>query len=403
MKYLIPGFLFFIVLLHPSRLLAQDSRTQYPPLLTKSYFEVNIGYINYPFSEKQLEPGYTVERISVSHIAPRIILGYNFNKYLSAQISYMRPIKWVHYNNVNGEGFNYHIHMNIGGVTMKANIPIKEKFKIYGEGGLGLITRGGSHSNLELEQIIVKDAVIASFLFGAGLKYQANQKWGFMLSTAFSPAHSDPNQPYTVYYSGGFSFNMTPLTSETVEANARSGYIFPHNMIQLGYATNAFGYGVNKLVSEGKIPIFWGGKAEIKQGISIHYQRNAFHGRKYFSLDWGTSFSYWVSRENGDKFWTLSIYPLFRFTLLHLKPFDFYLNYSLAGPTYISGLKIDDYETGPKFTFQDFMGMGCYFGKNRNINAEIRIAHYSNGNLFPHNEGLKIPLTFNLGYTFERK
>ncbi|MBK6826807.1 MAG: acyloxyacyl hydrolase [Chitinophagaceae bacterium] len=28
----------------------------------------------------------------------------------------------------------------------------------------------------------------------------------------------------------------------------------------------------------------------------------------------------------------------------------------------------------------------------------IRIAHYSNGNLFPQNDGVKIPLTFNLGY-----
>jgi hypothetical protein len=79
---------------------------------------------------------------------------------------------------------------------------------------------------------------------------------------------------------------------------------------------------------------------------------------------------------------------------------DIYLNYSVAGPTYISKIKIDSLATGEKFTFQDMMGMGLYTGKKRRINAELRIAHYSNGNLFPQNEGVKIPMTFNLGWTF---
>jgi hypothetical protein len=79
---------------------------------------------------------------------------------------------------------------------------------------------------------------------------------------------------------------------------------------------------------------------------------------------------------------------------------DFYLNYSVAGPTYISRIEIDSLEIGKRFTFQDFMGVGSYFGKNRRVNVEVRIAHYSNGNLFPKNEGVMIPLTFNLGWTW---
>jgi len=46
------------------------------------------------------------------------------------------------------------------------------------------------------------------------------------------------------------------------------------------------------------------------------------------------------------------------------------------------------------------MVLGGFFGKDRRYNAELRISHYSNGNIFPANDGVKIPLTFNIGYIF---
>jgi len=46
------------------------------------------------------------------------------------------------------------------------------------------------------------------------------------------------------------------------------------------------------------------------------------------------------------------------------------------------------------------MGVGVFLGGSRNVNAEIRIAHYSNGNLFPRTAGVTIPLGFNVGYAF---
>jgi len=400
MKKLLLFFLVFIVLFQHSKLTAQDNRGQYPTLLRNGFFEVNIGYINYPFSVKQLEPGYTVESIQVPHTAVRINLGYNFNEYFSFILGYMRPILWVRYKNVNGDGRNHPVFMNVGSTTLKGELPFGEKFSIYGEGGMGLITRSGFHVSNEPDQIIVKDATFATVLMGAGIKYKPNARWGIMLNTAYTPPHSKTDQPRTTFFSAGFSFAMKPLPVEKVEASENSKYIFPHNMIQLCYTTNAFGYGVNNFVSEGKIPIFWGGKAEVRSGISVHYQRNVFHTRKTFALDWGASFSYYKTENTEENFWALSLFPVFRFTVLHLSPFDLYFNYSLAGPTFISDIDIDGEETGPKFTFQDFMGMGFFFGKTRKINAEIRIAHYSNGNLFPQNAGVKIPLTFNMGYTF---
>lgn len=74
-----------------------------------------MGYINYPFSAAQLEPGFVVESITVPHMAPRLILfGHQFNKYVSAQISYMRPVDWVTYKNINGDQSSHSVWMNVG-------------------------------------------------------------------------------------------------------------------------------------------------------------------------------------------------------------------------------------------------------------------------------------------------
>ena len=82
----------------------RDTRAQYPPLLANSFGSLNIGSIHYPFSPQQLEPGYRVESIHVRHVAVRAVLfGHHFGKYLSAQASYMRPVKYVLYQNVGAD------------------------------------------------------------------------------------------------------------------------------------------------------------------------------------------------------------------------------------------------------------------------------------------------------------
>jgi len=86
--------------------------------------------------------------------------------------------------------------------------------------------------------------------------------------------------------------------------------------------------------------------------------------------------------------------------VVRTNPLEFYLSYSLAGPTLITRTIIDDEETGRRFTFQDFMNVGVFLGRTRRITAEVRITHYSNGNLFPQNPGVTIPLGFYLGSTF---
>ena len=391
--------IFSSTLLQSLCLRAQDERAQYPPVLSNSYIGVNIGYINYPFSAAQLQPGHTVQSVRVPHTAVRIILfGHQFNKYLSAQVSYMRPVNWVEYKNIDGDHSDHTVWMNIAGLTMSSQIPFGKKFSLSTEAGLGIITRRGFTIN---GTTVVKDAAYATLLAGGSLQYHLTKKWDLHLTTSWSPSHAKVKQPHTLFFAAGFNYYMRSLPAKTVERNKNNGYIFPKQLLQFGYTTNALGYGVNNFVAKGAIPIFWGGEAQVKQGISFNYQHNLFHTRKVFSLDWGAGLSYWKSKIKEDKFYTLSLYPVLRFTALRTRPFDVYFNYSVAGPTFISGIVIDEKLTGNKFTFQDFMGMGVYAGKKRKLNAEIRIAHYSNGNIYPQNDGVMIPLSFNLGYSFD--
>ena len=375
-----------------------EKRIQYPWGLKNAYFGINIGYINYPFSSAQLQPGFTAGSITIPHIAPRLILyGHEFNKYLSAQISYMRPVSWVLYKNINGDQTKHSVWMNVAGLTVATQLPIHKKISLFAEGGLGIVTRKGFEINY---LPAVKNATYATFLFGGGLQYHLNRKWDLQLSTTWSPAHAKEKQPHTVFYSTGFNYYLRPLSKERVERNSKSGYYFAKHLLQVSYTTNALSYGVNNFISK-KLHLFWGGAAQLKQGVSVNYQRNIFHARKVFSLDWAAGMGYWKSNKKQDEFFTMSLYPVLRFTAFRSPKTDLFFEYTVAGPTFISKTIIDSEKTGKKFTFYDAMGIGIFTGKNKNLNAGIRIAHFSNGNIFPQNNGVKVPLTFSLGYVLK--
>jgi len=391
-----------LFLLFPTTATAQRNRAQIPSVMNNTYFGVNIGYINYPFNASHMESGYNFKSVNIPHIAVRFaVIGYEFNKYLAAQISYMRPVLWVNYTydagSVETEATRS-VWMNVGGVTLLPQLPLSERFTIYGEGGMGLITRNGFED--EQGNPVISNANYASFLFGGGIRYNINSNWGLLLSGVYSPENTNVKQPSTTFISGGFRYKLLPLSVEKLERTAKAGYIFPKQMIQIGYVSNILGYGVNNYLAYGTVPVFWGGEAEVERGFTLTYERNVFHGAKTFSLDWGVSMGYFQSNAEKQKFFTFSVFPVFRFTFLHTKPVDMYFFYSIAGPAFISKNTVDGKDLGEKFTFQDHMGTGVYFGRERNLNAELKIGHYSNGDIFPGNEGVKIPLALNLGYTF---
>jgi hypothetical protein len=374
-----------------------DTRTQYPALLENSYFSLNVGHIDYPFTAGQLEPGYTAGGIDIPRIAVRaVLIGHQFTPWLAVQAHYARPVRYVSYRNINGEEGGHHVWMHFGGVTAKTQFALGRKMAVYGEGGLGLTSRSG----FEIGTMpVVRDAHFANALIGGGVEYRLTPNVDLVAGTLLSTGSGRQRQPRTVFSSGGFRYTLRPLPGDVVEANRRAGYIFPERMVQISYTTDALGYGFNTLVSK-KVPIFWGGNVKVARGAAVHYEQNVFHTRKTFALDVGASAGFWRSRDNAEWFRTLSVYPLLRWTLVRTQPADVYVMYSLAGPSFISKSLIDGLATGNAFTFQDFMGMGVFFGRARRLNAGVKINHYSNGNIFTENAGVKIPFTFSVGYTF---
>jgi len=376
---------------------SDDTRTQYPRLLQNSFITINVGAIDQPFSQAQLQPGFQATSIEVPGVDVRVVLfGHEFNESLSAQASYMRPLNYVAYRGVGpGDTQAHHVRVNFGTVTIKGRVPLAGRWSAYGEGGLAFTSRTGFALG---DTPVVTDAHYASPVIGGGIDYRVARTWDLTAGTTLLPGRSSVSEPRTLFSSGGFRYTMRPLPPDVVAANRDAGFVFSRQLVQVEYSSGA-GYGVNDFVSR-TVPIFWGGHARVDFGIAPHYERNVFHTRKRFALDVGASAGIYKTRQNNDRFYTLSLYPLFRFTFLRARLADMYFAYSLAGPTYISKIVLDGLDTGRHFTFQDFMGIGWFAGSRRQVNAGVKINHFSNGNIFTQNAGVKIPLTFSVGYAF---
>lgn len=396
------GFIYRLALLLVSFHIAvlgnsQAAPQQYPLLIQKAFFGVDMGYINYPFTSNNLTAGNSAQTVQVPHIAPRLTLfGYHFTKNLWARITYMRPVQWVLYKNLNGDDLKHSVWMNVGEFTVKENIPLSKKLSFFGEAGLALITRNGFDVN---NSPVISDANYSTVSIGGGMEYHLNRKWDLNIYSSYSPGKSSIKQPHTVFAGAGFTYNMNPLPVDPSFAKER--HAFPSRLVQLSYTTNSLGYGVNHFFAEGKVPVFWGGLAEVEQGWSFNYRRNVFQTKKTFSLDIGTSVGSWESNATDNNFYAVSVYLLMRFDVVRTKLCDYYFFYSVAGPTYLSKTVIDGHDTGKHFTFRDYMGIGGFAGPNKELNMELSIGHFSNGNLFPNNAAVKIPLTFSVGYAFK--
>ena len=388
--------LFLLRLCNP--IAAQDQQPQYPRFLADSYIGVQLGYIDYPFSNAQLEPGFHAQSIQVPHLGARVFLfGHEFGKYFSAQISDLRPVYWVHYQDVNGDQASHSVWMNVAGVTARARLPLTRALSVFGEGGFGLVTRRGFSIG---QTSVVTSTDYGTFLMGAGMQYSLTPEWSLVSAITAAPGNSESNQPRTLFFSGGFTYTLRQHPQVQTADNSMAASAPPKNILRMGYVTDAFGFGINDFVSKGAVPIFWPGVVYVARGWSADYQRNLFHTRRFFSLDWGGTVSAWKSRENSDSFYTAAVYPVFHFIPVRTGSFSFNLGYSLAGPAFISATAVDGQLIGRHFTFQDFISSGVLIGRRHKISAEVRIAHYSNGNLFPQNPGVTVPLGFYLGTAF---
>jgi hypothetical protein len=304
----------------------------------------------------------------------------------------------VTYDDVNGTGQGHSVWVVQGEFKLRAHLPVSDRVSLYGESGVAVTSRHGAKT--DDGAIIVEDAHYPALLLGAGLEYQINERWSLEGGFTHSAASRTHNQPETVLLSGGFKYHMAPLPPDRLREASSGGYYFPEQIVQVGYASGVAGFGLNHFLSR-TLPIFWQGHVFVDSGLAARYERNVFHSRKIFAFDLGASVSTWQSQQNGDSLLALSVYPLFRFLPIRTRTADVYATYSLAGPTHLSRRVVDGTEVGTnRFTFQDLFGFGVLAGEGRHVVVDVSLAHYSNGNLFPINAGVAVPLTISLGYAF---
>ncbi len=373
------------------------TRTQYPPFMLNSYFTFNLGSIRYIFSGDQLAPGFQAESIDIPHLAARVdLFGHHFTKHLSAQVTYMRPARYVVYHNINGDGASHQISTAYGGLTLVWESPLSTRISAYGEGGWGVTSRSGFDID---GKTALQAAHFTAGLLGAGLAYHATPNIDFMFGATYSPSRKSFAQPSTRLFTTGLRYHMRPLPADEVEDN-RHGFTFPLNVDparvhdQPARATAS--------TTSSRRPCRFSGAGTWKRGAASRSTTSATCSTRRRCSPSISARARRTGRATAiGKSSARS--PCIRSSgsfSLRTEPADVYFSYSLAGPTFLSRTVIDGLETGERFTFQDFMSVGGFFGKTRRMNAEIGVKHYSNGNIFTKNAGIKIPLTLTLGLTF---
>lgn len=372
-----------------------EKREQLPSGLNNSYFGMGAGYTSFPYNNSSLTNGFRANRFNTPTFGLNVYLGHYFNPYLAAQVSLMRPMKWAYAYGIANPNDKHSIWISLFGISLKPTLPISKHSSLYALAGVGIVSRHGFDIN-NTTAIASRD--MATFLTGGGFTYALTQHWHWNTGIEYALARPAEHQPAITYFYTGFYYL---LTQRHLPEYYTTHYIFHKNLIQYGaYNTTDFDPGVNKYFTVGYLPIFWTGDVTAKNGDIFMYQRNVFHTHKRFSLDLGASISSYHSKVNNTAFQTFSVFPEIKFWFMRSQLADFYFLYSLAGPTYITKRTIDNIDTGGHFTFQDLMGVGMMIGKNKHLNMEFRIGHYSNGNLLPTNPGIQVPYTFSIGYAF---
>lgn len=381
--------------------------TEFTPFLSKAYYNFNLGLVYYPYTNEHLKPGNSAGGTKANAFSGRFLIGYKFNENFAMQFGVMRPAAWFQYTNLNGEQFDKSVWINLWSLSLKKNFNLNNRLSIYGELGVGNLNRVGFSIG---DEIIFPDAQYATIVTGAGFEYTLSSHWDLLLNATYLPSSEKHNQPHTFQSTVGLLYNLRQIPRKKAEEIARdSTYFFPKRILQIGYGTSEIGFYANEFFSMNAkignfesfgIPVFWLGDSRASHTVSLTYQQTAYHSEKFFSLDWGVSITGFQTEATKTNVFAFSIFPVLRFYVLRKKPLDVYMCYSIIGPTFLTKSNIDNLGTGPKLTYQDFIGLGGFIGKERKLNVELRIMHYSNGNIFSDNSGVAVPIVFTLGRTF---
>ena len=367
--------------------------------MRNGFFGLSLGAMDVPFTDTHLQPGFRAGEIRTPPAAFQItLLGHQFNPYISADMTYTRPMKWANFDNINGGPQGHSAWVVLGEFKLRGRVPIADRLWLYGDAGIALTSRHGAKN--DAGAVVIGNANYPAFLTGGGLQYQVNPRWSFLAGITRTSGSEEDNHPRSLLVTTGVRYHLSPLPADQVAAAARSEYLVPANTVQVAYAASLAGRGLNDFFSS-TVPIFWGGSLQVDHGFRVSYERNLFHTKRWIAFDMGISGARWHAQKSEEHLASVSFYPQLRFFLVRTPSADMQITYSVASPTILSQTTQNGAEIGTtRFSFQDLMGISIVAGRNRRTLIGLGIGHYSNGNLLPVNAGVAIPLTISLGYAF---
>ena len=142
-------------------------------------------------------------------------------------------------------------------------------------------------------------------------------------------------------------------------------------------------------------PLMWNARLKVDRSLIIGYEKSIYTSNQFFSLYAGVSSGLMKTiHPVMDDVYVLSSYLLARFYLINRPSFKTYILYSPAGPSMLSKNQFATTGFSNLFVFQNQFGIGWELDKNAKIGCFLKMYHYSNGDLFPVNGGIDIPLVF---------
>lgn len=114
----------------------------------------------------------------------------------------------------------------------------------------------------------------------------------------------------------------------------------------------------------------------------------------------GAGYSYlWTNVDTHSELHVASVLPTLRWYFKETARFKPYVNMTI-GPSLMSDSHLGLQEQGSRFIFNDFFGVGTYFGKEKDWEFSWSWRHLSNALLFAPNPGIDVPFTLSLGRIF---
>jgi len=173
------------------------------------------------------------------------------------------------------------------------------------------------------------------------------------------------------------------------------------SLLSINYTSSFFvsfyeGNVISKKILRPPPPFMWTAMLKVDRAFVLGCETKVFEA-EYVSIIGGLSASnLQTSLVIKDSLWVGSVYLMAKVPLFTFKDFKGYLLYSPAGPSMLSKNTFATTGYTNRFVFQDQFGFSVMYEDT--VEFFVKQYHFSNGDIFPVNGGIDIPLQFGISF-----